>query len=272
MPQRWPPNQGQQGRKLRMLKRPFAKAETGSPRRSDQIEMLLAGRKRVVTFRRSPRARRYTLRLKPGTDEFIVTLPMRGALAFAKDFAERHRGWMETRLAKLAQRTPFLPGARIPILGLDHVIEHRPGLRGAAALSMTGAGEPCLAISGDAAHIPRRVADFLKREAARRLTEASRRHAARLGVTLSRITVRDTVSRWGSCSARGALSFSWRIVMAPPFVLDYLAAHEVAHRKEMNHSPRYWRIVAELDPEFEKAEAWLKRHGSSLHQYGPARI
>jgi predicted metal-dependent hydrolase len=255
-----------------MLKRFFSALTSEPARKAEAMEMVIAGRARLVRFRRSAKARRYTLRLKPGTDEFVVTLPMRGTLAFARDFAERHHGWMEKRLVKLAERTPFLPGAIVPFLGVGHVIEHRPALRGSVSVSQKEDGQPSIAVSGQAPHIPRRIADFLKREASKRLGEASHRHARMLGVTLSRITIRDTTSRWGSCSSTGALSFSWRIVMAPPYVLDYLAAHEVAHRKEMNHSPRYWRIVQQLDPEYEKAEAWLKRHGSSLHQYGPVRL
>jgi predicted metal-dependent hydrolase len=95
-----------------------------------------------------------------------------------------------------------------------------------------------------------------------------KRYCARLGVVAKRITVRDTTSRWGSCSARGALSFSWRLVLAPPMVLDYLAAHEVAHLRELNHSPRFWRLVKLACPQTDEAEEWLKRHGSDLHRFG----
>jgi predicted metal-dependent hydrolase len=114
----------------------------------------------------------------------------------------------------------------------------------------------------------RRVRDFLEREAKRDLQAAVARHTAALGIPARRITVRDTRSRWGSCSAKGYLNFSWRLILAPPFVLDYLAAHEVAHLKEMNHSPRFWREVHALCPRTEEAERWLKRHGTDLHRYG----
>jgi predicted metal-dependent hydrolase len=112
------------------------------------------------------------------------------------------------------------------------------------------------------------VREFLQREARRDLGEAVARHTANLGIPARRITIRDTRTRWGSCSSRGFLNFSWRLVLAPPHVLDYLAAHEVGHLKEMNHSNRFWRIVRDLCPRTDEAEAWLKRHGTELHRYG----
>ena len=113
-----------------------------------------------------------------------------------------------------------------------------------------------------------RVGDFLKREAKRDLEAASRRAAEKLGVSVKRVSVRDQSSRWGSCSSTGVLSYSWRLILAPPFVLEYLAVHEVAHLKEMNHSPRFWRLVKEHCPDTARAKAWLDAHGSDLHRYG----
>jgi predicted metal-dependent hydrolase len=255
-----------------MLRRLFTAIRTEPVAKPDVHEEIeIGGARRMLIFRRSAKAKRYTLRLKPGGSDFIVTMPLRGTLIFARDFAQRHRGWMEKRLSRQADHVPFLPGAVVPLYGAPHIIEHRPKLRGSTCVGTTAEGAPCIAVSGDGAHLPRRVTDFMKKEALRRLTFAVDRHARALGVTITRVTIRDTVSRWGSCSSKGALSFSWRIIMAPPFVLDYLAAHEVAHRREMNHSARYWRVVADLDPAYETAEAWLKRNGSSLHRIGPAR-
>ena len=109
---------------------------------------------------------------------------------------------------------------------------------------------------------------FSERNAKTDFERASHAYAAKLGVTIKRITVKDTKSRWGSCSAQGSLSYSWRIIMAPPYVLDYLAAHEVAHRNEMNHSARYWDLLRGICAETDAAEAWLKKNGSALHRYG----
>jgi predicted metal-dependent hydrolase len=117
-------------------------------------------------------------------------------------------------------------------------------------------------------HVGRRVSDFLRREAARDLEAASRRAAEALGVPVKRISVRDQSSRWGSCSTTGVLSYSWRLILAPPFVLNYLAVHESAHLIEMNHSPRFWRLVKSVCTDAERAKAWLDVHGGDLHRYG----
>ena len=122
--------------------------------------------------------------------------------------------------------------------------------------------------AGEAPHINRRIADFLRREALRDLDAASRRAAANLNVAIKRISVRDQSSRWGSCSTTGVLSYSWRLILAPPFVLDYLAAHEVAHLVEMNHSPRFWRLVNGICADAHRDKVWLDAHGSDLHRFG----
>ncbi len=125
-----------------------------------------------------------------------------------------------------------------------------------------------LCVAGEAPHVARRVRDFLKREAKNDLEVASRRAAATLGIAIKRVSIRDQSSRWGSCSTTGVLSYSWRLIMAPPFVLDYLAAHEVAHLIEMNHSRRFWRVVERICPDLARAKAWLDANGTNLHRYG----
>ncbi len=144
---------------------------------------------------------------------------------------------------------------------------HRPLARGVVWTEAAPDG-PLLCVAGEAPYVPRRVADFLRREAKRDLEAAVARHARRLGVSPRRITLRDTSSRWGSCSTQGNLNFSWRLILAPPYVLDYLAAHEVAHILHMNHSPIFWKLTNRLFPETDRAEAWLKTHGSGLHRFG----
>ncbi|HKM88237.1 MAG TPA: SprT family zinc-dependent metalloprotease, partial [Xanthobacteraceae bacterium] len=129
-------------------------------------------------------------------------------------------------------------------------------------------GERLLCVAGDAPHIDRRIGDFLRREAKHDLETASLKFAADLGVKIGRVAVRDQSSRWGSCSTSGVLSFSWRLILAPSYVLDYLAAHEVVHLLEMNHSARFWRLVQRLCPGHERAKVWLDVHGTDLHRYG----
>ena len=235
---------------------------------AERLDMTLAGEDRPVFIRRSSTARRYTLRLKATTRQLILTMPLRTSMSAAREFLRRHEGWIAARLDRLPVQIPFQPGSVVPVRGVPHCIEHRPGARGTAWLDKDADQVPIIAVAGAMEHVPRRVRDFLTRLARADLEVAARSYAARLDVSIKRISIKDTSSRWGSCSSQGALSFSWRIVMAPPFVLDYLAAHEVAHRREMNHSSRYWRIVHECCPQTDAAESWLKAHGAGLHRYG----
>lgn len=221
----------------------------------------------LVNVRRHRQARRYTLRIHAVSREVVLTMPPRGSVKHARDFAERHGAWIASRLRRLPGAEPFVHGAVLPLRGRLHRIEHRPGERGAVWVETQGS-ENLLCVAGEAPHVSRRVHDYLKREAKRDLEVASRRAAQSLGITFRRVSVRDQRSRWGSCSSNGVLSFSWRLILAPPFVLDYLAAHEVAHLVEMNHSRRFWRLVAGINPDPGSAKAWLDAHGADLHRYG----
>ena len=247
----------------------FLRAQPAAPE-SPRLVISCANENFEVTVRRHPRARRYTLRVRERDRIVVLTIPLRGSLKQARDFAERNAGWIAARVKRIPQSVPFADGATIPLRGIDHHIAHRPRARGTVWTEAHDGGAAHLCVAGGAQHIARRVRDFLKREAKRDLTEATKRHAAALEVAIERIGVRDTASRWGSCSSDGALSYSWRLILAPPFVLDYLAAHEVAHCRELNHSARFWRVVDRLTPERRRAEAWLKAHGNSLHRYGAA--
>ncbi|MCB1392944.1 MULTISPECIES: M48 family metallopeptidase [unclassified Nitrobacter] len=221
-----------------------------------------------VRLRRHRRARRYTLRIHPSDREAILTMPPRGTLAEAKDFAQRHGGWIAARLGRLPKAAPFHHGAIIPLRGIAHRIVHRAGERGTVWTETRDSGERVLCVAGGLEYVDRRIHDFLKREARRDLQKASQRHADTLGVKVKRISIRDQSSRWGSCTSSGSLSFSWRLILAPPFVLDYLAAHEVAHLVEMNHSPRFWKVVARICNHVERAKRWLDVEGNDLHRYG----
>ena len=221
-----------------------------------------------VRLRRNRSARRYTLRIQAATREVLLTMPLRGSLADAKAFAQKNGGWIATRLGRLPEPTPFVNGAIVPLRGRPHRIVHRPGARGTVWVENVD-GDALLCVAGGVPHISRRISDYLKREAKRDLDAASRRYARALGAAVVRVSVRDTSSRWGSCSASGALSFSWRLILAPPHVLDYLAAHEAAHLIELSHAPRFWRIVRGICPEMDRAKAWLDAHGADLHRYGP---
>jgi predicted metal-dependent hydrolase len=251
---------------LQRLFKPLFNLSTASVA-PEQLEMRLAGAMRVVLIRRNAKTRRYTLRLKPGTRELVVTMPPRGSIISAKDFLTRHEGWIAERFKRLPEHVRFENEAIIPYKGVEHRIIHKIVKRGTVWLDIDETS-PVLAVAGNLEHLPRRVRDFLKKNAKQELEAASQKYAAKLDVTIKRVTIKDTTSRWGSCSSQGAISYSWRIIMAPPYVLDYLAAHEVTHRREMNHSPRFWKLLQEICPDTDLAEAWLKKHGRSLHNYG----
>jgi predicted metal-dependent hydrolase len=127
---------------------------------------------------------------------------------------------------------------------------------------------PHICVSGEEIHAPRRLSDWLRTEVRRDINICILKHAKTLGCSPKRIAIRDQATRWGSCSTSGTLSFSWRLIFAPPFVLDYVAAHEVAHLREMNHGPRFWRLVKEAAPAMQTARLWLKTHGAELHRFG----
>lgn len=233
----------------------------------DHLMIAGDGKPYRIELKRHAAARRYTLRVRDTSRDIVLTMPPRGSLRQAKSFAERNVGWIAARLKRLPGPIPFADGATILLRGEPHTIVHRAGTRGTAWVEASASG-PLLCVAGKEQHLARRLRDFLKMEAKRDLTAASRKYAALLGVTIRSVAVRDTASRWGSCSYQGALSYSWRLIFAPPFVLDYLAAHELAHRLELNHSKRYWKIVDGVFPERKRAEGWLRANGAQLHRYG----
>ncbi|HEY7665876.1 MAG TPA: SprT family zinc-dependent metalloprotease [Xanthobacteraceae bacterium] len=222
----------------------------------------------LVRVRRHRQARRYTLRIDAAAREVVLTMPPRGSLREAKEFAQKHGGWIAARLNRLPAAAPFAHGVEVPLRGEPHRIVHRRGARGTVWVETDLGGSRLLCVAGEPPHVDRRVSDFLKREAQRDLEAAARRYALKLGVSFKRICVRDQSSRWGSCSNTGVLSFSWRLIFAPGFVLDYLAAHEVSHLVELNHSLRFWRLVKRVYSDVERAKAWLDANGTDLHRYG----
>jgi predicted metal-dependent hydrolase len=238
--------------------------------RSEHFDLATDAGTVAVVVRRDRRARNYTLRVKDAAGTPVLTMPVYGSLNEARAFLDRHAGWLARQIEKAPTPRPIADGAKIPLRGVPHLIRHAPARRGTVSIGGEE-GMPALFVAGAAEHLRRRVFDFLRREARRDVEPAVLGYAARLGVKPKAIRVRDTVTRWGSCSASGELSFCFRLVMAPPLVLDYLAAHEVAHLREMNHSRRFWRLVEELCPDSKRARRWLMREGPTLHAIGVDR-
>lgn len=233
-------------------------AETG------QLEIEHAGAALPLTFVRSRRARRVSLRVDSANRRVVLTAPQRMPYTAAVAFAHTQAGWIASRLKRLPVARPFVDGAEVPLFGVPHRIRHRPERRGAVWME---AGE--IHVAGGAEHLPRRLRDWLTAEMRRRLPPLVHAKAARVGRPVKRVSLRDSRTRWGSCGPDGGLSFSWRLIFAPPDVLDYLVAHEVAHLVHMNHGPRFWALAERLcDGPMAIPRAWLKANGESLLQYG----
>lgn len=219
-----------------------------------------------VTLRHNPRARRLLIRVHPSTGEVTVVAPSRRALDHALDFARSESAWIQKRLAKVPRLIELGLGVSVLFRGVEHQVT-AGGSGPAPVWTETLGGENFIRIGGRAEHAPRRLVDFFKREARRVLSARTHELAQRIDMQASRISVRDTQSRWGSCSTERSVSYSWRLILAPPFVLDYVVAHEVAHMRHMNHGPRFWKLVKELMPEMESAQRWLKRNGPLLYRF-----
>jgi predicted metal-dependent hydrolase len=239
-------------------------------RTPEKLLIAAAGRRISVAIKRNPRARRLILRVDEALGLPVLTLPSRTTLSQGERFLREHITWLEARLRLLSPPSPFADGATFPLRGLPCRVRARGG-RGLISLTRRGEGY-LLTVPGEPEFLARRVTDFLRREARRDLTAAVARHERAIGRKAARIRIADPKSRWGSCSSQRVLTFSWRLVLAPPRVLDYLAAHETAHLRVMNHGPRFWALVDELDPDNAIARAWLNKAGIGLSAVGRMRI
>lgn len=213
----------------------------------------------VLVLRRLARTRRFALRVLRLDGKVTLSMPLRAPEAEALAFAREKAGWIRDALADAAPRRPVAIGVALPFEGTALTIT-------AAAVPAVRIEDAALLVPPDAARLAARVEAFMKMAARQRLQAASEHHAARIGRTIRQISLRDTRSRWGSCTAEGRLMYSWRLIMAPAPVLDYVAAHEVAHLAEMNHSAAFWALVARLCPGFAAERQWLRRDGPALHR------
>lgn len=213
-----------------------------------------------ITLRRSAAARRFSLRVSGLDGRVTLSAPMRARDAEVAAFAQGKLDWIRAARDRAPDRVVVGPGSILTVEGRAVTIV--PGPVRAPVL-----GPDRLLVPDDPARAGLRVAAFLRVLARDRLAQASDGFAARLGRRVSGLVLRDTRSRWGSCTADGVLMFSWRLILAPPEVLDYVAAHEVAHLSQMNHSPAFWRVVAGLMPDYGRHRVWLRQNGALLHSY-----
>ncbi|MEQ1578804.1 MAG: SprT family zinc-dependent metalloprotease [Hyphomicrobium sp.] len=242
-------------------------ASTAGSNNREKLSVLGA----PVEVRRHAGARRLTLRVSRTRRAVIVTLPLQCDLGEAGSFLNRNIDWVRARLDSLPQPVQFSEGAFMPLRGETHQLVFTgktcTGRQGAIVRHEAGPF-PQLHVSGETEHAPRRITDWLAAQAKSDLMARVAHHASTLNVKPKRVAVRDQASRWGSCSTTSVLSFSWRLVLAPPAILDYVAAHEVAHLREMNHGPRFWALVRQTFPDLDEAKRWLQIYGLDLHRYG----
>jgi predicted metal-dependent hydrolase len=225
------------------------------------LQIEIDGRTIMVKPKRHATARRMVLRLDRDGVRFTLTLPKRQSLASARGFIETSKLWMQNTLAHRGSSIDQCIDTILLRGGAVHIVRTEK-LRGLVHFDDE---TKTLHVPGNEAHWRRRLTDWLKQEAEKDLGRASQDYATKMQTRFSKLTVRDQKSRWGSCTAGGALSYSWRLILAPAFVLDYVAAHEVAHLVEMNHGPRFWRLVLKHCLKTRDAKQWLKRNGHTLH-------
>lgn len=210
-----------------------------------------------IALKRSARSRRFSLRVSQSDGRVTLSLPTRAREAEAMAFARAQEGWIRAALARMPQVVAVGLGSVLPIEG------NPLRITAGAGRSVRIDGD-ALVVPGDPERVATRVAAYLKVRARDRLVAASDHYAAQIDRRVSQVTLRDTRSRWGSCTSDGSLMYSWRLIMAPPRVLDYVAAHEVAHMVEMNHSPDFWAVVDRLFPGWQTERRWLKTQGGGL--------
>lgn len=263
--------------------------------------LRLSGVECPLQLRRSRRATRFSLKVSYTERVAILTLPYHVSADEASGFLARHTDWLKRQIDRLPKPIPFNTGSIIPLRGDAHKLhfagpgrhqgvvwlEQAAGFNSAQPFAVSAAAAshkfsfpfqsfmndtrdnlPRICVSGEERHGPRRLADWLRGEAKADLVRRVDHYAGILGCAPKRISVRDQSTRWGSCSTSGTLCFSWRLIFAPSFVLDYVAAHEVAHLREMNHSQRFWRLVRQAMPDMQRARVWLKQNGAELHRFG----
>ena len=211
-----------------------------------------------VTLRHSARAKRLSLRVSRLDGRVTLTMPRRAPEREGIAFLQTKEVWLRGHLQQMQPVMTAGLGQAIPVFGVPHVI-------------VAGSGKRARIVDGQvvvsaAAPVGPQVKALLRLLARDALAQASDKYAGQLGRRYTRLSIRDTRSRWGSCSSQAVLMYSWRLIMAPPEVLDYVAAHEVAHLVEMNHQPEFWAVVARLCPDYEKFRLWLREEGDRLHR------
>lgn len=227
-----------------------------------QHYITLGGERLPVVIRKRRGAKRMVLRYQPASHALSLTLPRHVSHARGLAFAQDKAGWIRQQVGMRPARIPFADGQIISVLGKEYLLAHVGG-RGVVRVE-----NDTIPVPGQKEFMARRVREWLIRQAREEISLLANAKAKHLGRRIRSIALRDTRSLWGSCNAAGRLSFSWRLILAPPEILDYVVSHEAAHLAELNHSRKFWSIVAELCPNWREHRAWLKKNGDRLYAYG----
>ncbi len=230
--------------------------------------LFLNGKSLPLLVRETLQAKRLTLRLHwEGGEKVVLTLPVFYSKKQALEFIEKSKPWLEKQLKKQEGKSltklSYVDGMVLPIFGTPYELRHKP-----SRLYRSWWGNDHLLVHAPSEKFGDFVEKSLHKAAHQFFQERTTFYAGQVNKSVNRITVRDTRSRWGSCSVHGNISYSWRLIFAPEQVADYVCAHEVAHLVEMNHSPQFWKIVGDFCPEYKKLRQWLRQRGKTLFQYG----
>lgn len=223
----------------------------------------LDGQTIPVTLRWHARAKRIILRLDTSGKGAIVTLPKGVKADAGLQMAQKNTVWLANQFNRRPEPCPFKDNAIIPVRDVEYTLHHCPDSRG----TVWTEGQDVF-VAGQEAFFKRRLTDWLKKQARHDITPLAHEMAGALGKNIKRISLRDTRSRWGSCSSSGNLSFNWRLIFAPSEILKYVVAHEVAHLRHMDHSQQFWDTVHLFDVDDKAARRWLKQNSARLQEYG----
>jgi len=218
--------------------------------------IYLGEQEMTVMLARRKGTRRITLRYNPRKKQFRMTLPPRCSDRKVDSFLEAQKLWMKTTLTNHCNSIPLVFGNSIPVFGQDRTI------------TQSFENESDLVVLATESQCEKVTTTTLKHMLHDYIDHKAQHYAALLNVNIERITIRDTSSRWGSCTIDGKLNFSWRLIFAPQEVLDYVIAHEVSHLVEMNHSAAFWSVVEGISPAYKTHRKWLRQNGEHLFRYG----
>ena len=223
----------------------------------------IEGRNIPVRIRKNTRARRMILRIDNNINGAVVTLPSWTSEREALLMVQEKSDWVLTKLDNMPTKISFESGVQIPFLGKYHIVYHDPNQK-----EVVKKGENEIRLGGREEHLSRRLGDWLRKEAKIIIQPKAIEMAKKLNGKIGRISIRDTKSRWGSCAASGNLSFCWRLILTPEWVLNYVIAHEVSHLRHMNHGSEFWQTVADFNVRVDAARVWLSKNAEQLHRYG----